>query len=69
MVETKVTKIGGTLFARIPADEARRLGIVENSAVDIEVRPLGRSVKDVLALRGKFKGQFVKDDDLWGEID
>lgn len=66
MVETKVTRIGGTLFARIPADEAKRLGLHENSPIDIQVKPLGRSVEDVLALKGRFKGMFAKaGEDLW----
>ena len=70
MVETKVTRIGGTLYARIPAEEARRLGIREGSPVDLKVKPLGHFVEDVLRLKGKYKGRFTHAaDDLWGEID
>lgn len=69
MVETKVTRIGGTLYARIPADEARRLGIHENEPIDITVRPLQRGVEGVLSLRGKHKGRFAKDEDLWSDAD
>lgn len=66
MVESKVTRIGGTFFARIPAHEAKRLGLKENAPVDLQVRPLGRTIQDVLKYRGAFKGRFVRDDDLWG---
>lgn len=69
MVESKVTRIGGTLFARIPADEARRLGLEADTPVDIEVRALRRSARDVLRYKGAFHGQLAKGrrKDLWGE--
>ena len=69
MVQTKVTKIGGTLFVRIPAEEAKRLGLEHGSTVDVQVRPLGRKVRDMLKLKGKFKGQLAPFDrkEMWGD--
>lgn len=69
MVESKVTKIGGTHFARIPADEAKRLGLKDGSPVELDVRPLRRSAQDVLTHKGAFRGALRPHakEDLWGE--
>ena len=69
MVETNVKRIGGTFYARIPAGEARRLGIHEGTPVEMQVRLIRRGAQDLMKLKGMFKGQFASGDssDLWGE--
>lgn len=67
MVETTIKRIGGTYFARVPAEEARRLKLTDGAVVDLEVRPRGRSAKDALKLKGRYKGEFQSDADLWSD--
>lgn len=68
MVESSVKRIGGSFYVRVPAEEARRLKLHENQNVDLTVRPLGRSVQDVLRHKGQFRGRFARESarDLWG---
>jgi antitoxin component of MazEF toxin-antitoxin module len=65
MVESSVKRIGGSFYVRVPAEEAKRLGLRENTRVDLDVRPLGRSVEDALKHLGRFP-KLARDDDLWG---
>lgn len=67
MVESTVKKIGGTYFVRVPPEEVSRLKLSDGAVVDLDVRPRGRSAKDVLGLKGRFRGQFRTDEDLWGD--
>ena len=64
-MESSVKRIGGSLFVRVPAEDARRLGLQDNARVELDVRPLGRSVEDVLKNMGRFR-RLARDDDLWG---
>lgn len=68
-MESKIVRINRTLYARVPAEEARRLGLREGQAVDIEVRPLARTAGDALALHGKYpalRGAASRRE-LWGD--
>lgn len=70
MVMSKVVRINQTLYVRVPAEEARLLNLREGQAVEVQVRPLGATLGEVVReLRGKYKGQFVHipDEELWGE--
>lgn len=68
MTETRVVRIHKTLYARIPPDVARRLGLRAGQAVDIQVKPRSATVGEALReLRGKYKGRLTKvpDRELW----
>jgi len=68
MVESRIVRINQTLYARVPAAEARRLGLSEGEVVDLQVRPRRKTVSGALGLFGKHKGIALPDDaDLWGE--
>lgn len=68
MVETKIVRINQTLYARVPAAEARRLGLSEGEVVDIEVKPRRKTASGAMALFGKRKGLALPSDaELWGE--
>lgn len=68
MVESKIVRINQTLYARVPAAEARRLGLSEGEIVDLEVKPRRKTAAGALALLGKHKGLRLPDDaDLWGD--
>lgn len=69
MTESRLIGIRKTLYARVPAEEARRLGLRPGQQVDLEVRPLGATAEEILALRGRYKGHFVRRTGrgLWGE--
>lgn len=69
MVRTNILKVNQTLYARIPAEEARRLRIREGQEVDLQVKPIGSTGAEILHLKGKYKGQFadLSDEELWGE--
>lgn len=68
MVESKVVRINRTLYVRVPADEARRLGLAEGEVVDVDVRPRRKTLRGALALAGRYKGLTLpQDDELWGE--
>lgn len=68
MVESKIVRINQTLYARVPAAEARRLGLSEGELVDIEVTPRRKTVAGAMGLFGQYKGLKSPDDaDLWGE--
>lgn len=69
MVRTKILRIHQGLYARIPADMARRLRIRAGQEVDLEIRPIGASGPEIIAFKGNYKGQFVNapDEALWSE--
>lgn len=69
MAETKVVRIHQTLYARIPAEEARRLNLREGQTVEVKVTPTGATVAEALEdLRGKYKRRLARlsDEELWG---
>ncbi len=69
MLASNVVRINRTLYVRIPAADARRLGLKEGDAVDMDVRRRGGgTARDVVGLRGSFKGAFRRgtSSDLWG---
>ena len=69
MVRTNILKVNQSLYARIPAEEARRLRIREGQEVELQVKPIGATGTEILRLKGKYKGQFanLSDEELWGE--
>ncbi|MFA5860376.1 MAG: hypothetical protein WDA16_01645 [Candidatus Thermoplasmatota archaeon] len=69
MTRAKVVKLNSSLYVNVPADEARRLGLQEGQIVEVDVRPLGATVGEIMELRGKYKGKIpkVSDRELWGE--
>jgi hypothetical protein len=70
MTRSRIVRINRTLYALIPAEEARRLQLREGQEVDLEVAPAKRgTVAEVLALRGKGRGAFRDEAgaDTWGD--
>lgn len=68
VVESKVVRINQTFYVRVPAAEARRLGLEEGEVVDVEVRPRRKVAAGALALFGRQKGLALpSDDEIWGD--
>lgn len=69
MTESRLIAIRRTLYARVPADEARRLGLRAGQPVDVQVRPLGSTADEILLLRARHKGAFQNRPgrELWRE--
>lgn len=68
MARARLIRIHKTLYARIPAEDARRLQLQPGQEVDVDVRPAAQSVGEVLRdLRGKYRGRLAKvpDEELW----
>jgi antitoxin component of MazEF toxin-antitoxin module len=71
-MESRVIQIRQTLYVRIPAAQAKRLGLKAGQHVDVQVQRLFPHVKDIVQdLRGRRKGAFGHVDrrKLWGELD
>lgn len=68
-MQSKIVRINRTLYALVPAEEARRLGLREGQAVDIEVVPRRRTAGDALALHGRYPRLRGAEDRraLWGD--
>jgi antitoxin component of MazEF toxin-antitoxin module len=67
LVEATLKRIGGSIFARLPPEIVRTLGLRPGDRITVEVRPVEGTVADVLALRGKHKELPPFDRaELWG---
>ncbi|MHB8586838.1 MAG: hypothetical protein ACYDDF_13505 [Thermoplasmatota archaeon] len=70
MTESKVIEISRSLYVLVPADEARRLNLKPGQRVDLEIKPAGATVGDLIRdAWGKFKDEFpptrIPKKELW----
>lgn len=69
MTRAKVVRINRSFYLNVPAEEARRLNLQEGQLVEVDVKPMGKTVREAMQeVRGKYKGiKMIPDRELWGE--